>query len=249
MNLTGKVAVITGSATDDGIGLAIARLFIKCGAKVAMLDLADKKPVEKATQFDQNARGYVCDVTDQTQCQNVVSRIAEDFGRIDILANNAGIVFGTRFSDIGSDEYDRVMDVNLRGNFNMSQAVVPHLRRIGGGTIVCISSIAGQVGGGLFGSSHYAASKGGIFSLTKALARELAPENIRVNAIAPGVIDNNFTKGRMTREIKDEIAAKIPMGRLGSSQDIAKCCLFLASDLSSYVNGAILDVNGGLHIH
>ncbi|MFT6583908.1 MAG: NAD(P)-dependent dehydrogenase (short-subunit alcohol dehydrogenase family) [Alphaproteobacteria bacterium] len=249
VNLNGKVAIITGSANEAGIGLATAQLFAKSGANVAMLDLVANMPSEKAARLGGNARGFVCDVTDQRQCQDAVSQIVESMGRIDILINNAGTVFGTRFTDIKMDEYDTVMDVNLRGNFHMCQSVTPFLRQAGGGSIVCISSIAGQVGGGLFGSSHYAASKGGIFSLTKALARELAPENIRVNAIAPGVIDNNFTKGRMTREIKDEIAGKIPMGRLGVSGDIAKCCLFLASDLSSYVTGAVLDVNGGLHIH
>jgi len=249
IHLSGKVAIITGGATDDGIGMATAQLFSECGANVAILDLAENNPVEKAQRLNRNAQGYECDVTDQGQCQDVVAQIAASMGRIDILVNNAGVVYGTRFSDIKADEYDAVMDVNLRGNFHMCQLVTPFIRQAGGGTIVCISSIAGQVGGGLFGSSHYAASKGGILSLTKALARELAPENIRVNAIAPGVIDNNFTKGRMTRKIKDDIAGNIPLGRLGESNDIAKCCLFLASDLSSYVTGAVLDVNGGLHIH
>jgi NAD(P)-dependent dehydrogenase (short-subunit alcohol dehydrogenase family) len=249
VSLSGKVAIITGGATDDGIGAATAKLMSACGASVALLDLAGNDPVGKAQRLGGNAQGYVCDVTDLGQCKDVVAQIAASMGRIDILVNNAGVVFGTRFSDIEMDEYDAVMDVNLRGNFHMCQSVTTFLRQAGGGSIVCISSIAGQVGGGLFGSSHYAASKGGIFSLTKALARELAPENIRVNAIAPGVIDNNFTKGRMTQKIKDEIAGNIPMGRLGVSNDIAKCCLFLASDLSSYVTGAVLDVNGGLHIH
>lgn len=131
----------------------------------------------------------------------------------------------------------------------MAQAVVPHMREQGEGNIVCISSIAGQSGGGVFGSAHYAAAKSGIFGLAKALARELAAEGIRVNAIAPGPIDNDFTRGKMTPEIKAELAKKIPLGRLGRPQEVAKACLFLASGLSSYITGVVLDVNGGLLIH
>ena len=141
-----------------------------------------------------------------------------------------------------------VLDVNLRGNFQMAQAVIPHLREKGGGAIVLMSSIAGQAGGGVFGRAHYAAAKAGLAGLAKALARELAPEGIRANAIAPGVIDNDFTKGRMTREIKDEMATKVPLGRLGTSEEVANVCLFLASDMSSYVTGTVISVNGGLLI-
>jgi NAD(P)-dependent dehydrogenase (short-subunit alcohol dehydrogenase family) len=131
----------------------------------------------------------------------------------------------------------------------MAQATVPHLEGRGGGAMVFVSSIAGQVGGGLFGRSHYAAAKSGIFGLAKALARELAPLGIRSNAIAPGVIDNDFSKGRMTRPDKQRIAKTVPLGRLGRSEDIADACLYLASDLSAYVTGQVLSVNGGLHIY
>jgi NAD(P)-dependent dehydrogenase (short-subunit alcohol dehydrogenase family) len=177
-----------------------------------------------------------------------VARTLSAFGEIDILIGNAGVVHGTRILDISMAEYDQVLDVNLRGNFQMAQAVIPTMRARGAGAMVLVSSIAGQVGGGLFGSSHYASAKSGIFGLAKALARELAPEGIRVNAIAPGVIDNDFSKGRMTREIKDEVAKKVPLGRLGRSEDIADACLYLASDMSSYVTGTVLSVNGGLLI-
>ena len=119
----------------------------------------------------------------------------------------------------------------------------------GGGAMVFVSSIAGQVGGGLFGRSHYAAAKSGIFGLAKALARELAGDGIRANAVAPGVIDNDFTKGRMTAEDKARIAKTVPLGRLGRSEEIADACLYLASDLSSYVTGQVLSVNGGLHMY
>ena len=250
--LQDRSAIITGGGTPGGIGRATARLFAEHGARVAILDLAETDPAAAAAAIGPEHQGYVCDVRDGAACRATVEQVAVSFGRIDVLIGNAGVVHGTRILDIAKDEYDLVLDVSLRGNFQMSQAVIPHLRArgagTGAGTIVLVSSIAGQVGGGLFGSSHYAAAKSGIFGLAKALARELAPDGIRANAIAPGVIDNDFTKGRMTREIKDEIAKKVPMGRLGTSEEVAKCCLFLASDLSSYVTGTVLSVNGGLLI-
>ncbi len=246
--LQDRTAIVTGGGTPDGIGRATARLFAEHGARVAILDLAETDPLGAAADVGSEHLGYICDVRDQAACTTTVDEVAERFGRIDVLIGNAGIVHGTRIPDIAQAEYDEILDTNLRGNFQMSQAVIPHLRARGEGTIVLVSSIAGQVGGGLFGSSHYASAKSGIFGLAKALARELAPEGIRANAIAPGVIDNDFTKGRMTREIKDEIAKKVPMGRLGTSEEVAKCCLFLASDLSSYVTGTVLSVNGGLLI-
>jgi NAD(P)-dependent dehydrogenase (short-subunit alcohol dehydrogenase family) len=166
-----------------------------------------------------------------------------------VLVNNAGVVHGTRITDIEPEEYDQILDVNLRGNFHMAQAVVPGMRDKGAGSIVCVSSIAGRAGGGVFGSSHYAAAKSGIFGLAKGLARELAPEGVRVNAIAPGCIDNDFTRGKMTPEDKARIANGIPMGRLGTPTEVANVILFLASDLASYVTGVVLDVNGGLLIH
>ncbi len=244
--LQDRTAIVTGGGTPDGIGRATARLFAAHGARVAILDIEATDPAAAAAEIGAEHLGAICDVRDQAACTTTVDEIAERFGRIDVLIGNAGIVHGTAILDIARDEYDEVLDVNLRGNFQMSQAVIPHMRAQGAGSIVLMSSIAGQVGGGLFGSSHYASAKSGLFGLAKALARELAPEGIRANAIAPGVIDTDFTKGRMTREIKVELAKKVPMGRLGTSEEVAKCCLFLASDLSSYVTGTVLSVNGGL---
>ncbi len=192
---------------------------------------------------------HVFDVRDAAGCQKALSEAMKHFGRIDILVNNAGVVHGTPLGEISSQEYDDVLDVNLRGNFQMAQAAVPHIRKSGSGAIVCVSSIAGRAGGGVFGSSHYAAAKSGIFGLAKGLARELAPEGIRVNAVAPGPIDNDFTHGKMTPQDKARIAKGIPLGRLGQPEEVAKVILFLASDLSSYVTGVVLDVNGGLLIH
>jgi len=246
--LENQTAIITGAASKEGIGHATARLFAAQGARCALFDLREANPESAAKEIGPDHRGYVCDVTDNEACRATVDKAVAELGGLNILIGNAGVVHGTRILDISQSEYDQVVDVNLRGNFQMAQAAIPHLRAAGGGAIVLISSIAGQVGGGLFGSSHYASAKSGLFGLAKALARELAPDGIRANAIAPGVIDNDFTKGRMTRDIKDEIATKIPLGRLGTSEDIAKSCLYLASDLSSYVTGTVLSVNGGLLI-
>lgn len=246
--LSNKVAVITGCAAPLSIGLATARVFAEHGARIALVDI-DSEILARQEALGVAHRAYVADVSDKVQCEQTTAKIINAFGRIDVLVNSAGVVNGTPVLDISQQEYDQILDVNLRGNFNMVQAVLPHMRARSNGSIVCVSSIAGQSGGGVFGSSHYAAAKSGILGLAKALARELAPDGIRVNAVAPGPIDNDFTKGRMTEEIKNEIANKIPMGRLGEPKEVANACLFLASDLSSYVTGIVLDVNGGLLIH
>jgi NAD(P)-dependent dehydrogenase (short-subunit alcohol dehydrogenase family) len=248
MLLRDKVAVVTGAASAAGIGRATARRFAREGARVALLDLMECDPAAAARELGPEHVGHICDVRDRAACAATLERVAGELGGIDILVGNAGVVFGTPLEEIDAAEYDLVMDVNLRGNFNMAQAAVPYMKQKGGGSIVMISSIAGQVGGGLFGRSHYAAAKSGIFGLAKALARELAGDGIRVNAVAPGVIDNDFTKGRMTPADKARIAKTVPLGRLGTSDDVAGTCLYLASDLSAYVTGSVLSVNGGLHI-
>lgn len=249
MLLNDKVAVVTGAGASSSIGAATACVFAAHGARVALLDIDEQAVTQSRQELGEPHRSYVTDVADQDQCQRTVADIAAEFGSIDILVNSAGIVHGTRILDITQQEYDEILDNNLRGNFLMSQAVVPHMKATGTGSIICVSSIAGQSGGGVFGSSHYAAAKSGIFGLAKALARELAADGIRANAVAPGPVDNDFTKGRMTRQIKDDIASKVPLGRLGTPEDVANACLFLASDLSSYITGIVLDVNGGLLIH
>ena len=249
MLLESRTAIVTGAAAERGIGLATARLFAEHGARTALLDV-DGDGIDAAVgELGPQHRAYVCDVTDAARCSAVANEVQEEFGGIDILINNAGVVFSTPIMDIDPQEYDAVMDINLRGNFHMARAVIPHMRKQGSGAIVCGSSIAGRVGGGVFGTTHYAAAKSGIFGLAKGLARELAPDGIRANAIAPGPIDNDFTHGKMTDEMKAELAGKVPLGRIGRPRDIANACLFLASDLSSHVTGVVLDVNGGLLIH
>ncbi|MCB1994226.1 MAG: SDR family oxidoreductase, partial [Geminicoccaceae bacterium] len=151
--------------------------------------------------------------------------------------------------EIGPADYDAVLDVNLRGTLHMSQAVIPGMRGRRAGSIVNISSVSAQRGGGIFGGPHYAAAKAGILGLTKAMARELAPAGVRVNAICPGFIATDITAGKLTPEMHDAIIAAIPMGRAGEARDVAGCALFLASDLAAYCTGTEIDVNGGSLIH
>ena len=249
MLLNNKTALITGAAAERSIGLATARLFAEHGAQVALVDIDEQGLQTALALLPGNHQAYPCDVVNQAQCRTIIQQAVKDLGGIDILINSAGLVFGTPILEISEWEYQRVMDVNLRGTFNMSQAVIEPMLARGGGAIVCMSSIAGQNGGGVFGRSHYAAAKAGIMGLAKALGRELAPQGIRVNVVAPGPVDNDFSRGKMTDAIKQQIAGNIPLGRLGTPEDIASACLFLASDMSAWITGAVLDVNGGLLIH
>jgi NAD(P)-dependent dehydrogenase (short-subunit alcohol dehydrogenase family) len=249
MLLANKTALITGAAAERSIGLAAARLFIEQGARVALVDIDNAALQHALASLPVGQRAYACDVVEQAQCRETIQQAVDDLGGIDILVNSAGLVFGTPILEISEQEYQRVMDVNLRGTFNMSQAVIEPMLTRGGGAIVCVASIAGQNGGGVFGRSHYAASKAGIMGLAKALGRELAPQGIRVNAVAPGPVDNDFSQGKMTAAMKQQIAGNVPLGRLGTPTDIANACLFLASGMSAWITGAVLDVNGGLLIH
>ncbi|MEK9754784.1 MAG: SDR family NAD(P)-dependent oxidoreductase [Rhodospirillaceae bacterium] len=247
--LAGKRAVVTGAATESGIGFATALLFAEHGAKVALLDIDGAAVAARARALGPGHHAFACDVAWRGACEQAVADAAHALGGLDILVNVAGLVHGAPLMEITEAEYDTVLDVNLKGSFNMARAAAPLIRDAGGGAMVLMSSIASENGGGVFGRSHYAAAKAGIFGRAKAPARELATDGIRVNAVAPGPVDNDFTKGAMTREIKDRIAQGVPLGRLGRSDEIAGVCLFLASGLSSFVTGTGIDANGGLLIH
>ncbi|MGX7705238.1 SDR family NAD(P)-dependent oxidoreductase [Methylobacterium sp. Gmos1] len=249
MLLTDKVCLITGAASLRGIGRATATLFARHGARVVILDLDAGQAEEAARTIGEGHVGLACDVTDKAACQAAADEAVSRLGRIDVLVNNAGITQPLKFMEIEPGNYDAVLDVNLRGTLYMSQAVVPQMRRQKSGSIVCLSSVSAQRGGGIFGGPHYSAAKGGVLGLGKAMARELGPDTVRVNSITPGLIQTDITAGKLTDELKAEIARGIPLGRLGVADDVAKACLFLASDLSSYITGAVLDVNGGMLIH
>ena len=249
MLLKDKVAVITGGAGINGLGFATARQMAAQGARVVIMDLARAEPAAAAARLGTGHLGLVGDVTDKAACDAAVAKVLEAFGRIDILVNNAGITQPRKTVDISEADYDAVLDVSLRGTLLCSQAVIPAMERQGSGSIICISSVSAQRGGGILGGPHYSAAKGALQSLAKAMARELAPDGVRVNAVAPGMVDTDLLVGKIDDAGKRRVAESIPLGRLASAQDIANACLFLASDQSAYITGVVLDVSGGLHIH
>ena len=249
MLLEGEVTIVTGGASERGLGRAIAGLFAEQGARIAVLDRDGSGAQRVAGELGEGHMGYACDVTSAEQVENAVSAVERNLGSPTVLVNNAGITQPKRIDEIEEADYEAVLDVNLRGTFLCSKAVLPHLRANGGGSIVCISSVSAQRGGGVFGGPHYSAAKAGILGLAKALARDLAPEGIRVNAVAPGFIDTDITKGQLTQQQRTAVEESIPLGRAGKPLDVAWACLFLASSICSpYVTGEVLDVNGGSHI-
>ncbi len=250
MLLKDKTAIITGAASPRGLGKATAQRFAEHGARIAILDLdGDAARAAAADLPGEGHIGLACDVTSKPQCEAAARTAIEGLCQVDILVNNAGITQPLKLMQIAPENYEAVTDVNLRGTLYMSQAVIPHMRDRRTGSIVNISSVSAQRGGGIFGGPHYSAAKAGILGLTKAMARELAPDGIRANAICPGFIATDITGGKLTDEMMEQILAGIPMGRAGEASDVSGCCLFLASDLSAYVTGSEVDVNGGSLIH
>ncbi|MDT8327006.1 MAG: glucose 1-dehydrogenase [Roseovarius sp.] len=248
--LDGKIAIITGAASPRGLGKATARLFAEHGATVVILDLDAGQAASAAADLPGDGHiGLAGNVIDKAACEAAATATLVKFGRIDILVNNAGITQPLKLMEIGPDNYDAVTDVNLRGTLYMSQAVIPTMRAQKSGSIVNMSSVSAQRGGGIFGGPHYSAAKAGVLGLTKAMARELAPDNVRSNAICPGFIATDITAGKLTPEMQKTVLDGIPMGRAGEASDVAGCALFLASDLSAYCTGTEVDVNGGSLIH
>lgn len=247
--LKDKYAIVTGAASARGLGKATARMFAENGATVAILDLDSTAAEAAAAELGEGHLGLACNVVDKSACDAAVKVLLDTWGRVDVLVNNAGITQPLKIMDIKAENYDAVTDVNLRGTLYMSQAVIPAMRAQKSGAIVNLSSVSAQRGGGIFGGPHYSAAKAGVLGLTKAMARELAPDNIRVNAICPGFIATDITAGKLTPEMNEQILAGIPMGRAGSADDVAGCALFLASELSAYCTGTEVDVNGGSLIH
>lgn len=244
----GKVVVITGAAGANGLGFATARMLASHGALIAILDLPRADPAESANRLGASHIGLEANVSDKMSCDDAVAIVLKRFGKVDVLVNNAGIVQAKNTLDITSDDYDKVLDVNLRGAMNMSQAVLPAMCSQKSGSIVCISSIAARRGGGLLGGAHYAASKAGVLGLARAMAREYGPNGIRVNSICPSMIATDMSAA-IPADRAAAIADQVPLGRIGVPDDVAGCVVFLASELSRYCTGVTLDVNGGLYIH
>ncbi|WP_347554213.1 SDR family NAD(P)-dependent oxidoreductase [Robbsia sp. KACC 23696] len=249
MLLDNQVVVITGAASARGIGKATAKAMAAQGARIAILDLNQQDAERAALDLGDGHYGMACDVTDQAACFTAANAVIDRYGRIDVLVNNAGITQPIKTMEIARENFDAVVGVSLLGTLYMSQAVIPQMKRQQHGSIVCMSSVSAQRGGGIFGGPHYSAAKAGVLGLAKAMARELGPDHIRVNSITPGLIQTDITGGKLTPEMRADIVKGIPLGRLGEANDIANACLFLASDLSTYLTGITLDVNGGMLIH
>jgi 3-oxoacyl-[acyl-carrier protein] reductase len=242
--LEGKVSIITGAG--QGIGEATALKFAREGAIVIVCDVkqAQVDAVAQACRAaGAQADGYVMDVTKRDQVEAVVAEVIASRGRIDVLVNNAGITQDARLQKMTIEQFDRVIDVNLRGVFHCSQAVADHMTGQGSGVILNASSVVGIYGN--FGQTNYAATKFGVIGFTKTWSRELGPKGVRVNAVAPGFISTPILAS-MPEKVIEQMEANVPLKRLGRAEDIANVYAFLASDEAAYVNGAVLEVSGGL---
>lgn len=243
--LEGKTAIITGAAR--GIGKQIALLFAREGANIAFTDLELNEAAE-ATRDEIAALGvkaqfYASNAADFEAAHKVVEQVAADFGSVDILVNNAGITRDTLLMRMTEQQWDQVIQVNLKSAFNFTHAVTPVMMRQLGGSIISLSSVVGINGNA--GQANYAASKAGIIALTKSVAKELGSRGVRANAIAPGFILTDMTKA-LSEETLKQFVTMIPMRRGGEPEEVAKVALFLASDLSSYVSGQVIQVNGAM---
>ncbi|KPL61476.1 3-oxoacyl-ACP reductase FabG [Rossellomorea vietnamensis] len=245
MRLLGKVALITGAA--NGIGYAASETFVKEGCHVALVDFNQERGEEKARQLNDLDKGkavfFQGDVADRSSVDSFVQGVKEQFGKIDILINNAGITRDGMVHKLSSEDFQKVLDVNLTGVFNCTQAVLPHLIENGKGKIINTSSVSGVYGN--VGQTNYAATKAAVVGMTKTWAKELGRKGINVNAVAPGFTETNMVAA-VPEKVIDQMKAMIPLGRLGKPEDIAKAYLYLASDDSDYVNGTVLHVDGGI---
>jgi NAD(P)-dependent dehydrogenase (short-subunit alcohol dehydrogenase family) len=249
MLLEGKTAAISGAASLRGIGLATAKLFARHGARVAILDIDAAAAHSAAAELGPEHLGVACDVADKASCVAAAATVLAAFGHLDILINNAGVTQPVKTLEIDERSWNRILDINTKGVLFLSQAFLPSMQARRRGSIACMSSVSAQRGGGIFGGPHYSAAKAGVLGLAKAMAREFGPDGIRVNCITPGLIQTDITEGKLTDAMRADIIKGIPLGRLGDASDVAGCYLFLASDLSAYVTGAVIDVNGGMLIH
>ncbi|QBG46516.1 3-oxoacyl-[acyl-carrier-protein] reductase [Verrucomicrobia bacterium S94] len=243
-DLNGKVAVVTGSAR--GLGQAIALKMAEAGADVAVCDLNAEwceETVEKVKAMGREATGYGVNVADADSVTAGIKSIEKDFGKIDILVNNAGITKDGLLMRMSEEDWDAVLDVNLKGVFLCTKAAMRGMMKQRSGTIVNIASVIGLMGNA--GQANYAASKGGVISFSKTVAKELASRGVRCNAIAPGFIRSAMTD-KLDEEIQNKMKELIPLGRFGDPEDVANVALFLASDASAYVTGQVLSTCGGM---
>jgi 3-oxoacyl-[acyl-carrier protein] reductase len=245
MNLTGKTALVTGASR--GIGKGIAEALAKAGANIAFTFVSS---VEKARAFEEElnalgikAKGYQSNAAEFAEAEKLVDEIVKEFGTLDVLVNNAGITRDTLMMRMSEQQWDDVLDTNLKSAFAMTKAAMKPMMKAKAGSIINITSIVGITGNA--GQANYAASKAGMIGLTKSVAKELGSRNIRCNAIAPGFIETEMTE-TLSDEVRAEWVKGIPLKRGGKPQDVANCVLFLASDASAYISGQTINVCGGM---
>ena len=245
MRFEGQTAVVTGAGR--GIGRAIALRFASEGARVACVSRTEENANKVSDEINalraDSAKAYAVDVADHAAVQKMGARILEEFGRTDILVNNAGMTRDALMMRMSLEDWDAVINTNLRGAFSFSHALVRAMTKQRSGRIINISSVIGLMGNA--GQTNYAASKAGLIGLTKSLARELASRNITVNAVAPGFVMTDMTVG-LSDQVKDTINSKIPLGRTGTPEEIAAAVVFLASPEAAYITGQVLSVDGGI---
>ena len=242
IDLTGKVALVTGGSR--GIGHAIAQAFARVGAQIAVLGRDLAKVREAAASLgDGRARGYACDVSDAKQVETTVGAVEKDFGRIDVLVNNAGTTRDNLLFRIGEDDWDTVLDTNLKGAFLVTKHAARGMIKRRWGRIINITSVVGLSGNK--GQANYSASKAGLVGFTKSVSKELASRNVLVNAVAPGFIETELTRD-LSPDHRAMLLGAIPLGRWGQVTDVAAAVLFLASDFAGYITGQVLVVDGGM---
>ena len=244
MRLDGKVAIITGG--NSGIGKATALLFAKEGAKVVITARREKqlqKVSEEILTMGGNVLAIASDISNPAECTKVVNETLEKFGKLDILVNNAGITKDGLILRMKDQDFDDVLNVNLKGTFNTTKFVSQVMFKQKHGKIVNISSVVGLIGNA--GQSNYSASKAGVIGFSKSVAKELASRNININVVAPGYIDTDMTKSLPDR-VKEEILKSIPMKKIGNPKEVANLVLFLSSNLSDYITGQVINVDGGM---
>lgn len=244
MLLKDKVALVTGGG--QGIGKAISVRLAKEGAHIAVCDINLEIAQNCAKEIEKmgvKAAAFQSNVADSNSAEETVNKVIDNFGRVDILVNNAGVTRDTLLMRMKEEDWDLVLNVNLKGTFNFTKAIVRPMMKQQSGAIVNVASVIGLIGNA--GQGNYAASKAGVIGLTKSVAKEVASRNIRVNAVAPGFIATAMTD-KLPEDIRKKMLDNIPMGRFGSPEDVADVILFLASDLSRYVTGTVVNISGGL---
>lgn len=246
MKLAGKVALVTGAA--QGIGKAVALLLARNGADIVVSDINLEKAEETAKEVQtlgRKALAIKVNVAAIGDVERMVEAILAQFGKVDILVNNAGIARDKLILRMTEEDWDAVLNINLKGTFNCTKAVVRHMSKQKGGKIVNIASVVGEMGNA--GQANYAASKAGVIGFTKTIAREFAQRGINVNAIAPGYIETPMTDA-LPDKVKEELRRLIPLDRLGKPEDVAEAVLFLVSESGNYITGQVLNVNGGIYM-